>query len=96
MLFVTAATSDLVSSRLVKNIVGRLRPCNDTDVFEHINVLVGCGGGYSFTSSHATNHFAIAVFMILWLGAENKWLRIMFGFWAVTISLGQVYVGVPA
>jgi len=62
----TAASSDLISSRLIKNTVQRLRPCNSEDLFETINVLVGCGGGYSFTSSHATNHFALATFFILY------------------------------
>ena len=93
-LLLTAASSDLISSRLIKNLVARLRPCNDIGRFDDINVLVHCGGGYSFTSSHATNHFAIAVFMILWLGTEHKWLRVFFAFWAATVSLGQVYVGV--
>lgn len=94
MLLITAATSDLMSSRLVKNFVARLRPCNDLDRFEEINILVHCGSGYSFTSSHATNHFAIAIFVILWLGKEHKWVRWFFGFWAASIALGQVYVGV--
>ena len=94
LLFLTAATSDLISSRFIKPMVERLRPCNDIDVFEQINVLVRCGGGYSFTSSHATNHFAIAIFVIFWLGKDFKWVRYFFGFWATTIALGQVYVGV--
>ncbi len=93
-LLLTAATSDLMSSRIIKPIVSRLRPCNDALQFEEINVLVRCGQGYSFTSSHATNHFAIAIFMILWLGSHHRNWRLFFAVWAFTISLGQVYVGV--
>ncbi|NUO03392.1 MAG: phosphatase PAP2 family protein, partial [Saprospiraceae bacterium] len=55
-----AGLSDLTSSRLIKENVERLRPCNEPKIKEQVKVLVHCGGGYSFTSSHAANHFAVA------------------------------------
>ena len=67
---------------------------NDIDLKKEVNLLVPCGGGYSFTSSHATNHFAIATFLILTLGLIFKWIKLPLLFWAASIAFGQVYVGV--
>ncbi len=88
----TVSTSDIVSSRLIKKSVERLRPCNDTS----INVVkrVRCGGGYSFTSSHATNHFAVASFLFSTLGLHFRRYRFWLWIWAAIISFSQVYVGV--
>jgi membrane-associated phospholipid phosphatase len=90
----TVGTADVVSSRLVKNTVARLRPCNDEDIKPKVKLLVRCGVGYSFTSSHATNHFAAAVFLILTFAKRRKWLIYSLLFWAASISVGQIYVGV--
>jgi len=57
-------------------------------------LLINCGAGYSFTSSHATNHFAIAVFFLLTLGSIFPRTKGLFLLWAASISYGQVYVGV--
>ncbi|MBK8556199.1 MAG: phosphatase PAP2 family protein [Lewinellaceae bacterium] len=55
---------------------------------------VSCGGGYSFTSSHAANHFAVAVFLAAVFGGLSRWLRPGLLLWAAVISFAQVYVGV--
>jgi undecaprenyl-diphosphatase len=52
--------SDQVSSELIKEAVARPRPCHTLD---DINLLVNCGRGYSFTSSHAANSFMAATFI---------------------------------
>lgn len=93
-LLLTFAIGDLVASRLIKPNVGRLRPCNDLNLSEDIIYRVGCGSGYSFPSAHATNHFAIAVFLIIVF--YDRWKPILpIGiFWAFIISFAQVYVGV--
>ncbi|MBK8699845.1 MAG: phosphatase PAP2 family protein [Saprospiraceae bacterium] len=57
-------------------------------------MLVRCGSGYSFTSSHATNHFAIATFLSFSLGTFLRKVRTPLFTWAGVISLAQVYVGV--
>ncbi|MCI5082900.1 MAG: phosphatase PAP2 family protein [Saprospiraceae bacterium] len=90
----TVGVADTVSSKLIKKTVKRVRPCNDTEIKAQVDLLVGCGGGYSFTSSHATNHFAVAVFIINTLGLLFRRIRWPFLIWAATIALGQVYVGV--
>jgi undecaprenyl-diphosphatase len=47
----------------------------------------------SFTSSHATNHFAIATFIYQTMKKISSWWGIAF-IWAGLISYAQVYVGV--
>ena len=87
----TVSLSDSVSSKLVKPNVKRVRPCH---TFEDVNLLIRCGSGYSFTSSHATNHFALGTFFLLSLGFIMKNWKYLFILWALAISLSQVYVGV--
>ena len=59
-----------------------------------VDLKVKCGGGYSYTSSHATNHFALAFFLIYTLGVQFRWIKWVLIFWASSIAYGQVYVGV--
>ncbi len=95
VLFLVAAvgTSDFVSSQLVKKSIKRVRPCNDTNL-QQVRSLVRCGSGYSFTSSHATNHFAISYFLFATLGIRFKKIRGWLIAWAASVSYAQVYVGV--
>ncbi len=89
-----ASLGDVVSSHLMKPAFERVRPCNDATIADDVRLLVGCGKAYSFTSSHATNHFAVATVIALTLGLLFPWLRWIFYAWAATIAFGQVYVGV--
>ncbi len=90
----TVTGSDLTSSFLIKESVQRIRPCNDPIFQENVFLRAPCGSGYSFTSSHAANHFAIATFLILALGLQLKRWRYGLLLWAVSIGFAQVYVGV--
>lgn len=94
MLLATFAMGDLIASRIIKPLVGRIRPCNDPSLAEEIIRRVPCGSGNSFPSAHATNHFAIAIFLIFVF--YNKWKPILpIGLaWAFIISFSQIYVGV--
>lgn len=94
ILLVTFALGDLVSSRVIKPAVARIRPCNEITLANDIIHRVPCGSGYSFPSAHATNHFAIAVFLIFVF--YHRWKPILpIGlFWAFIISFSQIYVGV--
>lgn len=93
LLLLLILASDQLSSHLVKPIVGRARPChivNGVVQVEHLRLLVDCGPGKSFPSSHAVNFFAAAVLFSYYY---RKW------FWAfVTIAsieaYSRVYVGV--
>ncbi len=91
----TLLLSDQISSEWIKKTVMRLRPCNNPDLNSLRLLLDHCGGGYSFTSSHACNHFALA--SQLFLIFRHKWPKptfILLFSWASLISYGQVYVGV--
>lgn len=91
---ITFALSDYTSASIIKPLVQRVRPCNDTGLRHTIHLIVDCGSGYSFPSTHATNHFALAFFMIMTLRRQYKWVWLPAFLWAFTISYAQVYVGV--
>src|SRR5512135_2571135 len=55
--------ADQLSSSVIKPWVDRLRPCHTIDglpIVQNIHLLVSCGPGKSFPSSHAVNNFAVA------------------------------------
>jgi undecaprenyl-diphosphatase len=91
----TVILTDFISSSIIKNNIIRTRPCNDEEIASWIHVLVGYRPqSSSFTSSHATNHFGMAMFFHLTLKPYiGKW-TVVFFLWAFAISISQVYVGV--
>jgi undecaprenyl-diphosphatase len=94
-LLCAVAIADMTSSRIFKEFFERMRPCNDPLLIEQVRLLLHkCGSGFSFTSSHAANHFAIATFISITLNSTFKrWIYLIF-IWAIFISYAQVYVGV--
>jgi undecaprenyl-diphosphatase len=95
ILICTVIVTDQISSGFFKDFFGRLRPCRDPEVMNQMRLLLNrCPVSFSFTSSHATNHFGVAVFIILTMKPIMKHWRWLFIVWAATISYGQVYVGV--
>lgn len=90
----TAALADIISSQIIKENVMRLRPCQDPDVGPRLRFFINyCPRSSSFTSSHATSHFAQAMFFFLTLRNISKWVGLFF-LWAFLIAYTQVYVGV--
>lgn len=91
----TAAISDMLSSRVIKELIWRPRPCRDPEMSGLVRVLVDyCPQSSSFTSSHAVNHFAIATFLVITLYPFfKKWIYLLY-LWAFLIIYAQVYVGV--
>lgn len=91
----TVLLTDQISSGLIKNFVQRPRPCFDSNFYSQVRLLLDhCSGGYSFTSSHATNHYGIATFLFATLGSYfGHWKYLLF-VWASLICYAQVYVGV--
>ncbi len=87
--------TDLMSSHIIKENIFRLRPCNDPSIQQQIRFLLSYKPqSSSFTSSHAANHFALAVFFFFTLkDLFGKWTYLFF-FWAFVICWAQVYVGV--
>ncbi|MCB9306218.1 MAG: phosphatase PAP2 family protein [Lewinellaceae bacterium] len=93
-LVATVGFADFSSSSLVKKNVQRLRPCNDPVMVDSVRLRVSCGSGFSFTSSHAANHFAAALYLIGLFGGMSRWVRPLALSWATAIAFSQVYVGV--
>lgn len=87
----TVLLSDQISASIIKPVVQRLRPCQNPEL--SVKLLVICGSGFSFVSSHASNHFGIAIF----LGQRFARFTLVYPLailWASAISIAQVYVGV--
>jgi len=85
--------SDQISSTLIKELVDRPRPCHTVDgvpVLQNIRLLVDCGSGFSFPSSHAVNNFAAASYFSYYY---RRWTWAFVTF-ATFVAVSRVYVGV--
>jgi membrane-associated phospholipid phosphatase len=91
---IAAGLCDYTSSSIVKPFFDRLRPCNDPEFSEYVRLLINCGSGKSFTSSHATNHFGIAMIITLLFNRQYSWVLPVTFIWAGVVSFAQIYVGV--
>lgn len=92
---VSIILADGLSSHILKPFVARIRPCNTTDLLHEVILRVNhCSGGFSFPSSHAANHFALAAFIGFASKEKSKWFLRVGLLWAALISFAQVYVGV--
>ncbi len=91
---ITITVSDQLSSSVIKYWVARPRPCHNALLMQYAHLLVGCSPSYSFTSSHATNHFAAALFFHTTLKHYLKNWSYLFFLWAAWVSTAQVYVGI--
>ena len=85
--------SDQFSANLIKNTFQRIRPCSEPSLHGMVHHLISSCNGYSFISAHATNHFALAMFISLCFKSK-KWLWVLCSIWAASIAFSQVYVGV--
>lgn len=90
---VTFAFTDFISASVIKPWAGRLRPCYTPELAGIIRPIIDCGGKYSFPSTHASNHFGLAMFWFCSIyqltGRRWYWLFL----WAALICFAQVYVG---
>lgn len=94
LFLLTFALCDFTSASLIKPMYLRLRPCNNPYLGNIVHLLVPCGSGYSFPSSHAANHFGLGIFTAVTFGKKAKWLWWVAILWALSICYAQVYVGV--
>ena len=79
--------SELTSSHILKNVVGRIRPCH---VLENVNMLKGCSSSFSFPSSHATNTFSTFTVLMRFFPKAIP-IFLIAGF---LLLISRVYVGV--
>ncbi len=93
-LLMVFASADSISSSIMKPVFERKRPCNEPERREYVEKRVDCPGGFSFPSSHAVNHAALSVFLLLFFKKLIKGWPYLFFFWAFSIGYAQVYVGV--
>jgi undecaprenyl-diphosphatase len=87
------AISDQSSVHLFKEVFERLRPCHNPQLADQIHLVNNhCGGQYGFISSHASNSFAVAVFLVSVI--KKRWFTVLLFAWAVLQSYSRVYLGV--
>ena len=92
MAVATIAVSDQVSSGIIKDLVGRLRPSHNPEFTQVIHLVFDKHGGlYGFVSSHAANSFAFAVFASLLI--RKRWFTISILAWAAVVSYSRIYLG---
>lgn len=91
----TVTLGDVISSHFLKDFFGRIRPCHEERLVGLMQLrVVYCPESGSFTSSHAVNHFALAMFFYqAFKPYFKKWAGLFF-LWAGLVSYAQVYVGV--
>ena len=87
LLLVSIGIADPLNSRVLKEQIARERPCRE---LSDVRLLVNCGGGKSFPSSHAVNNFA-ALVIFFWFFRRYAWIWFVF---AALISFSRIYVGV--
>jgi undecaprenyl-diphosphatase len=93
LIVVLLVISDQLSSSVIKKIFERPRPCHTIDgmpVVDNIRLLVDCGSGYSFPSSHAVNNFAVGTLLSFYY---RRWTWACMTF-ASLIAFTRVSVGV--
>jgi len=84
--------SDQLSVHAFKNVFQRLRPCHDPMLSGFVHIVGRCGGKFGFVSSHASNTFGVAVFLLLLF--RVKWFSIVILLWATVVSYSRIYLGV--
>jgi undecaprenyl-diphosphatase len=85
--------SDQFNSSFLKSVFERPRPCHFVEGIvnmESLRLLVRCGSGQSFPSSHAVNNAAVATFLS-WYYPRYKWYFISI---ASAVAFSRIYVGV--
>jgi len=87
LLIITISVSDQLNSSVIKYWLERPRPCH---ALQNVHLLVSCGSGFSFPSSHAVNNFAAALILAFFFPRAKWWF---FGFAAI-VAFSRVYVGV--
>lgn len=80
---------------LAKNGVMRLRPTQDPGIQAMVHIVNDYRGGmYGFYSGHASNAFAVALFMITIAGKKLKYLIPVCLLYATLTAYSRIYLGV--
>jgi len=85
--------ADQTSVHLFKEVFERLRPCKEPGLEGLVHLVNGkCGGRYGFVSSHASNTFAVAMFLLLVV--QKRWFTAVMISWGVLVGYSRIYLGV--
>ena len=80
---------------LAKYSVMRLRPSQDPQLMAMVHIVNNYRGGlYSFYSGHASNSFAVALFMITIFARERKYIIPVTLAYAFLTAYSRIYLGV--
>ena len=89
--------TDVVSARVLKPSVERLRPSHEPSLADQIHLVeerpgeLYRGGRFGFVSSHAANHMGVTVLFGMLLGGAWSWWLLA---WACLIGLSRIHLGV--
>jgi undecaprenyl-diphosphatase len=83
----TLLVTDQISSHVLKDWIGRIRPCH---TLTNIHLLTDCNTSFSFPSSHAVNIFAAAYFLSQ-LFRRLKPLLYAIG---AIVGFSRIYIGI--
>ncbi len=87
--------TDQIHLHLFKNMFERLRPTHDADLQGLVHTVNNYRGGkFGFVSGHASNSFAIATFLSVFLGVHYRYFTPLVLFWASLVSYSRIYLGV--
>lgn len=90
---IVVTIADTVSSTICKPFFERWRPTRDPLLMYIVDVVGETRGArYGFTSSHASNSFGIAVFVLLLI--KNRALSVSLILWAAMNAFTRIYLGV--
>jgi len=94
-IIIIIAASDQASVHLFKNNFGRLRPCHEASLSDIVHTVKDkCGGQFGFISSHASNSFALAVFLSGFIRRRYRFFPMFIFTWAVVVAYSRIYLGV--
>lgn len=94
VIILTITLTDQFNSNLLKKYFQRTRPCNEIYFKDQFKTVIDCSGGWSFPSSHATNHMGIASFLFFSCGVLLGRFRWLLFVWAILVGISQIYIGV--
>lgn len=86
-LALTLGITDQFSTHVLKPMVNRERPCRQEAT---IRLLIPCGPGQSFPSTHAINNGCLAMFIGIMFPHMRLWILVF----ALLVSYSRIYVGV--
>ena len=96
----TVAASDFIAAKVIKPSIGRYRPTHNVEIGHEVNVITKSdgkeyrGGKFGFVSNHASNTFALATFLFIFLKRRIKLFALWIFSWAALVSYSRIYLGV--